>query len=250
MEAVIRSIVSILLLLICSIKAVKADDEGVIIAAGRIPYVFAPDLPGPYNRILDIMAKESPQPVSLEYFPIMQAMRQLALDRYDCFALGLKYSPNWSKIGLNQNDFTFIGPIALLKINVYIRPGEPAPTLDQLEDMPIAVGGGIINLRESFDYSWTPTQLLSKPSYIEALEALVAGEVDAMLAYDADIKGLGSEHPLSDKFVNSGHAVAKLEDGIICKSTMKLLPVISGLQSGLDQITLDGTLERLLAGEE
>lgn len=250
MEAVIRWIVSCMLLLAGTLKAVEADDKRVIVAAGRIPYVFAPDLPGPYNQIFDLMTRDVPNPISLEYFPIMQAMRQLTFDRYDCFAMGLKYSPNWSRIGLNQDDFTFIGPIALLEINVYVRPGEPVPTLKQLENMPIAVGGGIINLQDSFDHGWTPTALISKNSYIEALEALVAGEVAAVLSYDADVMALGSEHPLSGKFTNSGLSVAELEDGIICKSNRKLLPVISGLQSGLDQITENGMLERLLSGEK
>ena len=249
MEGVIRWIVLCFMMLSGVATTANADDRRVIVAAGRIPYVFAPDLPGPYNQIFDLMAKDVPLPISLEYFPIIQAMRQLAFDRYDCFAMGLKYSPNWSRIGLNQDDFTFIGPIALLKINVYVRPGEAVPSLEQLKDAPIAVGGGIINLQDSFDHNWEPTNLLAKASYVEALEALAAGEVDAVLSYDADIAALGHEHPLADKFVDSGLSVAELEDGIICKSNRKLLPVIGGLQAGLDRITENGMLERLLSGE-
>ena len=258
-EGVIRGVISGLLLCAGFALGVHAQDEQaataasgdlVTIAATNIPYVFAPDLPGPYNQIFKLMAEQSPMPITLEYFPIMQAMRQLRSDQYDCFAMGLKYSPNWARIGLNHNDFTFIGPIAYLNIRVYVRPGEPIPTLEELKDMPVAVGGGIIHLRDSFDNGWMPTNLISEPSYIKALETLVAGDVKAVLAYDADVDAMADQNDLSGKFVDSGLVVAEMEDGIICKSTIRLLPAIGGLQAGLDQITQDGTLERLLAGTD
>lgn len=225
--------------------AARADDP-VVVSAGRIPHVFDPDLPGAYNRVFDLMIKGISRPVTIEYFPLTGAMRRLALPEYDCFAMALENSPNWSRLGMNAADFTFIGPIAWLEIKVYVRAEDAGKEIKSLSGVRVSADSTIVNLQNAFDDRWISTQITGTDSFVEALDTLVTGKSTAALAYDVDVRALGVDHRLAGKFVDTDITVARFQDGMMCKSTVDLLPVILGLQENLDKIAADGTLGRLL----
>ncbi len=221
-----------------------------MVSGGRIPYVFDPDLPGNYNRIFDLMAEKLDRPVEIRYFSMSQAMQQLAEPEFDCFAMGLKNSLNWARLGMEATDYTFIGPIAWLEVRAYVRADAKVSDVESLTEQPIAADMTIANLYKSFDQRWALADIIRTGSFVEALDQLVAGEVSVALAYDVDVRALGESHRLAGQFVDTGVVVSEQQDGIVCKSTPELLPVILGLQEGLDRITADGTLSRLLGEPE
>lgn len=226
-----------------------ADDsiKPVVISAGRIPHVFDIDQPGAYNKVLDLMARDLPRPLDIRYFPLTSAMRQLAADDYHCFAMALKSSPNWARLGMDASEYTFIGPIAWLEIKAYVRVSDAGGDEATLSGKSIVADGTILNLRSLFDENWASADIKGADSFVDALDALVAGQASVALAYDVDVHALGPDHRLHGQFVDTGVTIANLQDGVMCKSTLDMLPVILGLQEGLDKISADGTLGRLLA---
>lgn len=238
------------LLLTCSLlfsiqSVVAADDHPIIISGGRIPFVFDPDQPGPYNQIVDLMRAGLDRPVEIEFFPITRAMRQMANDKYNCFAMALKHSPNWARLGMDANQYVFVGPVAWLKINLYTLPGQRVPTGHD-EDFLVAADGTIADLKTVFEGHWSRHEMTATASFVEAFDLLVQGRVHGVLAYDVDVQSLAADHPLQGKFVSSTITVAELEDGLMCKSTSGMLPIILGLQENLDRLAADGTLDQIL----
>lgn len=230
---------------VCVVHMARADEHPVVISAGRIPFVFHPEKPGPYNQIIDLMRRGLERPVEIEFFPLTSAMGQMADEKYDCFAMALRHSPNWQRIGLDQNQYVFIGPVAWLEIGLYTRPGQTVPD-GHSDDFILASDGTIADLKTVFEGHWETHDLQETDSFVEALELLADGSVDGVLAYDVDVRSLAEDHPLNGKFTYSGIMVAELEDGLMCKSTSGMFPIILGLQENLDKLAADGTLERLL----
>lgn len=233
-------------LLFCAVQSQAiADEHPVVISGGRIPHVFDPDQPGPYNIIVEKLRANLARPVEVEFFPISHAMRQLAHDKYDCFAMALKHSPNWERLGLDRNQFVFIGPVAWLRINVYVRPGENLPDVLNAR-ATVAADGTIAVLKDAFEGQWSSVDYVPAGSFVQALQMLVDGEVDAALSYDVDVDALADDHPLKGKFVDAGVTIAEMEDGLMCKSSDEMLPIILGLQENLDKLVSDGSLEEIL----
>lgn len=232
--------------------AAQADDskEPVTISAGIIPHVFDSDHPGAYNRILDLMARDLGRPLNIQYFPLLDAMQKMKLPEYDCFAMALKHSPNWVRLGMNPNDYTFVGPIAWLEVRAYVRVEDADIDHEVLPTQNVVADSSVANLWETFDERWGKAEITDVDSYIDALEALVYGQSDVAISYDVDVQALSDDHPLVGKFVDTGVVVSEQQDGMMCKSSMELLPVILELQAGLDRITEDGTLNQLLAQPE
>lgn len=232
--------------------AAQADDSGepVTISAGKIPHVFDSDHPGAYNRILDLMARDLDRPLSVQFFPLTQAMQNMQLPEFDCFAMALKHSPNWVRLGMDPNDYTFVGPIAWLEVRAYVRTEDADMDPEVLPAQKVVADSTIANLRPTFDERWGKAEITGVESYMYALEALVSGRSDVAITYDVDVQALSDDHPLAGKFVDTGVVVSEQQDGMMCKSSMELLPVILELQAGLDRITEDGTLNRLLAQPE
>ncbi len=233
--------------------AATADDstKPVVISAGRIPYVFDSDQPGAYNKVLELMARDLARPLDIRYFPLTSAMRQLAADDYHCFAMALRNSPNWARLGMDATEYTFIGPIAWLEIKAYVRVGDTGAgdkgySPEALSTQKAVADGTILNLQSLFDENWQAADIAGADSFVAALDALVAGRADVALAYDVDVHSLSAKHPLHGQFIDTGITIARMEDGLMCKSTPEMLPVILGLQEGLDKISLDGTLSRVL----
>ena len=222
-----------------------ADDHPVVISGGRIPHVFDPDQPGPYNQIFDLMRAGLPRPVQVQFFPLSRAMRQMTSGQYDCFAMALKHSPNWARLGMDPKQYVFVGPIAWLRINVYVRKGE---TLSDTSNngVGIAADSTINNLKSAFSGDWGNREMTQTESFVDALQLLADRRVDVALAYDVDVQSLADDHPLKGQVVASGVTVAEMEDGIMCKSSEAMLPIILGLQENLDNLAADGSLEEIL----
>lgn len=249
-ESVIRWIGA--LCLMATSLAVQADgsEEPVTISAGKIPYVFDSDHPGAYNRILDLMARDLDRPLSIQFFPLTQAMQNMKQPEFDCFAMALKHSPNWMRFGMDPNDYTFVGPIAWLEVKAFVRTEDADVDPDTLHTRRLVADSTIVNLRPTFDERWGNAEITGVESYMGALEALVSGQSDVAITYDVDVQALSDDHPLAGKFVDTGVIVSEQQDGMMCKSSIDLLPVILELQAGLDRISEDGTLNRLLAQPE
>lgn len=220
--------------------------EPLKVAAGRIPYVFHSEQPGSYNQIFDQLVRDLGRPVELHYFPLKRAMKRMAMPDYHCFAMALKNSPNWAKIGLNADDYRFIGPISKLNIKVYVRPGNEELSQEDLTGKLITAGVSIVNLHDQYDALWRKTEIVATDSFVDALTFLSEGRSSAALAYDVDVRLLGRNHPLQGRFVDTGISILTLEDGIVCKRTPELVPVVESLQAAIDGMAIDGTLKRLL----
>lgn len=242
-----RTLVIVLTLLYSVGASAQDAAKPLVIAAGRIPHVFDPDQPGSYNRIFDLMVRGLARPVDIRFFPLTHAMRQMAKPEYHCFAMALNYSPNWARLGLSAADYTFVGPIAWLEIKVYRQAGDGPSAEQALLGQRIAADETIVNLRSTFSEGWAGANITGTPSFVDALEQVAAGQYDAALAYDMDVGALADDHPLVGKIVDTGITVAKLQDGVMCKSTTDMLPVILRMQESLDELAADGTLDQLLA---
>lgn len=249
-EIIIRWLIALNLMLASLTASADSLQKPVIVSAGKIPHVFDAELPGSYNRIFELMTRGVDRPMEIRYFPLSQAMQRLQQPEFDCFAMALKYSPNWSRLGMNAEDYTFIGPIAWLEIKLYVRAEDAGGDIGSLHEKPIATDTTIVNLRGTFDKRWASAKLTGADSFVDALDLLVAGHASAALAYDVDVRALGADHRLAGKFVDTNVVVSRQQDGMVCKSTADLMPVILGLQAGLDRITDDGTLGRLLGEPE
>ncbi len=239
----IRSIACLALLL--SAPLALADEHPVFISGGRVPHVFDPDNPGPYNKVMDLMRAGLERPVEIDFFPMPMAMRQMSDDKYDCFAMALRHSPNWERLGLDPNQYVFVGPITWLNIKLYTRPGQAVPEVLS-DDFVVATDGTISPVTTAFDGHWSDHQLQETESFVDALQLLADGAVHGVLAYDVDVRSLAADHPLHGTFIDAGVTIAEMEDGLMCKSTAGMLPVILGFQENLDKIAADGTLERIL----
>ena len=232
--------------MICAVQSrTIADEHPVVISGGRIPHVFDPDKPGPYNQIFDLMRAGLPRAVQVEFFPLSRAMRQMTSGQYDCFAMALKHSPNWARLGMDPKQYVFVGPIAWLRINAYVRKGETL-TDTSADGLGIAADSTINNLKSAFAGGWGSRALIETESFVDALQLLADGRVDVALAYDVDVQSLADDHPLMGQVVASGVTVAEMEDGIMCKSSEEMLPIILGLQENLDNLAADGTLDQIL----
>lgn len=232
--------------------AAHADDsaEPVTIAAGSIPHVFDSDHPGAYNQILELMARGLGRPLNIQYFPLLDAMQNMRKPEYDCFAMALKHSPNWMRLGMDPNDYTFVGPIAWLEVRAYVRTEDADMDPDTMPTRKVVADSSVANLVDTFDEQWAKAEIMGVESYVDALEALVYGQSDVAITYDVDVQALSDDHPLAGKFVDTGVVVSEQQDGMMCKSSIELLPVILELQAGLDRITEDGTLNQLLSQPE
>lgn len=239
----IRSIACLALLLSAPVAA--AEEHPVVISGGRIAHVFDPDHRGPYNQVFDLMRAGLERPVEIEFFPMTRAMRQMTEDKYDCFAMALRHSPNWERLGMDPNQYVFVGPIAWLNIKLYTRPGQVIPE-DHSDDFMVAADGTISALKTVFEGHWSEHNLRETDSFVDALQLLADGAVHGVLAYDVDVQSLAVDHSLQGTFVDAGLTIAEMEDGMMCKSTSGMLPIILGLQENLDKIAADGTLERIL----
>lgn len=234
------------LLLITAPIGAAAQGDPVLISGGRIPHVFDPEEPGPYNQIIDLMKQGVSRPVVIEYFPMPLAMRQMQSGRFDCFAMALKHSPNWARLGMDPNNYIFVGPIAWLRVRLYVAAGKMG-AIDPASGDAIAVDSTIFDITGAFAEEWQNANLVKTSSFIEALQAVADGQVAAAMAYDVDVNSLAPEHPLQDQVKATGPTIAEMEDGLMCKGTDGMLPVILGLQEGLDRIATDGTLDRILS---
>jgi len=230
-------------------QAIAKNDQILTIAAGEIPYVFHPVKKGPYNQVFEQLVANMPVNVRLKYYPLKRAMKRMATQDYDCFAMALKDSPNWAKLGIDPSFFQFVGPINTINIKVYLAAGQSMETLEQLSGSMVTADSSIINLHSQFSSFEQRVNLVGTDSYVVALEQLVSGRAAAALAYDADVAMLGADHPLKGAVVDTGIVLASFQDGIICKDTERLEPIISAMQAKIDAMRDSGTLTELLQSQ-
>lgn len=223
--------------------------EPLRISAGIIPNVFHPQTSGPYNRIFDMLFAYADQSVRYEYYPLNRAIQRLSSGDYDCFAPALKNSPNLAKHGIDASTLLFVGPVSTLNIKVYVKSGTKLGNTAGLAGKLVTADATIVNLRDQFMDVSARVRLVATNSYVEALAHVVEGRAAAALAYDVDVAMLPKNEPVVLGTQDTGIVLASYEDGMVCKDTAAMRPVVERLQKRLGELRATGAIDGMLTGQ-
>lgn len=237
--------------LVAAIGAASAvhAEQVLQIAATRIPQIYDPDAPGPYDAILAQLTKGFALEVNVDVMPPRRALRVFASKRVDCYFVSSDREDFFRRRGLPWSELIHSDPINTLTARIYSLQSQPLITsIDQIHGKTIAVDlsvGEATELNQHFFGGRAVT--LPVGSVGQALSLLEQDRAVGAILFDYDVRNHAKAEGVEGQVhVSPALVISQLNDTVTCWSGDKTHAFLRHINSTLAALRETGQLQTLL----
>ncbi len=241
---------AILGLLLNSLCVTAQELKPLVLMGVKIPRLFDAQEPGPYNRIYDRLLDGYTGVYTLREAPLRRAINAFVKADVDCFLFATGDRDIYRERGMSEHALLISSPINTVELKLFGREGTPViRDTAGLKNSYVAVDQGATNIARAAEHlSIRLEQLLPAQTLAQAFLLLNQGRVDAVMAFDSDVKiyqaGSGD---LKNYSVSNGLGLGASNDSVICRQSVTSEHFISHVNAELEKLSSSGELKRILS---
>lgn len=224
-----------------------SEKNEIKIFGGNLEGLFEQQGQGVYNKLLDIIFKQSPYTLEISYGPYKRASRDFANQPGSCHFVASKSESFYNTLGgLKLSSLVTSDPINTIYLRVFSPKGKGSiNTLEALKGTSVLVDSPAMNsLGLYIDFPEDVTWLTTK-SAAQSFELLTSQRGQFIIAYDLDLRVGVGESLANILEWDPSLTLRSLNEVMVCHKTEKNNKFISYFNKRLTELKKNGQLKKL-----